>query len=266
MPDIFKLIANWWKHMLALVIVSTLVVGVITFLKPRQYLSVATAVPASSYISDKSKIFNQNIQGLYSALGTTDDLDIILGTAKLDTVYLYVTDEFNLFDHYKVKEKGDAARVKAAALLKKNTRVVKSEYGELKIKVWDTDKNLAPQLANAIFSKLESMHRELQSAGNQSTLVALDSAIKKAITKNDSLSFGDNQNEQINQYKKLMSEYQLLVDNKPPVLLMVEKAKPAEWPAKPKRLQVVISTFVLSLVFSLLVALLLEKRKQFSNG
>ena len=47
-------------------------------------------------------------------------------------------------------EKGDAASNKAASLLKKNTKVMKSEYGELKVKVWDTDKNLAPQLANAV--------------------------------------------------------------------------------------------------------------------
>ena len=45
--------------MLAVVMLSLLVVGVITFLKPRKYLSVATALPASSLASDKSKIFNE---------------------------------------------------------------------------------------------------------------------------------------------------------------------------------------------------------------
>ena len=119
MPDLFDLIAKWWKRMLAVMILSLLAVGIITFLKPRQYLSVTTAVPASSYASDKGKIFNENIQELYSTLGTTDDLDMILGTANLDTVYLFVADQFNLFDHYKMKEQGDAARTKAALCLKK---------------------------------------------------------------------------------------------------------------------------------------------------
>ena len=70
MPDITDLIKRWWKQMFAVCMLSLLAVGVITFLKPRQYLSVATAVPASSFASDKSKIFNENIQTLYSALGT----------------------------------------------------------------------------------------------------------------------------------------------------------------------------------------------------
>ena len=43
---------------------------------------------------------------------------------------------------------------------------MRSEYGELKIKVWDTDKNLAPQLANAILDKLNSIHQSLQAANN----------------------------------------------------------------------------------------------------
>ena len=51
--------------MLAVVILSVAVIGTITFLKPRQYLSVSTAVPASSFAADKSKIFNENIVGIY---------------------------------------------------------------------------------------------------------------------------------------------------------------------------------------------------------
>ena len=159
--------------MFAVVILSLLAIGIITFLKPRQYLSVATAVPASSFAADKSKIFNENIQALYSTLGTPDDLDMIVGTANLDTVYLAVTDEYNLFDHYKISEKGTAARTKAALLLRHNAKVMKSEYGELKVKVWDTDKDLAPQLANAIMDRLQTIHQNLQSAGNEATLKGL---------------------------------------------------------------------------------------------
>jgi hypothetical protein len=102
---------------LAITGLSLLIVGIIVFLKPSQYLSIATAVPASSYSTDKSKIFNENIEALYSELGNPDDLDMIIGTAKLDTVYLAVTDQFNLFDHYKIPAKDETARHKAAKLL-----------------------------------------------------------------------------------------------------------------------------------------------------
>jgi hypothetical protein len=135
MPDIFDLLARWWKQMFAVMFLSLLAVGIITYLKPRKYLSVATAVPASSFASDKAKIFNENIEALYSTLGTPDDLDMIVGTANLDTVYIAVAEQLNLAQHYKMKEEGGAAIEKAASLLKADTKVMKSEYGELKVKV-----------------------------------------------------------------------------------------------------------------------------------
>ena len=265
MPDIFDLLKNWWKQMLAVIIASLLVVGVISYLKPPKFLSVATAVPASSFASDKSKIFNENIQALYSALGTPDDLDMIVGTARLDTVYLAVTDQFNLYDHYKIKEKGEAARSKAALLLKKNTKVMKSEYGELKVKCWDTDKNLAPQLANAIMEKLKAIHQDLQNAGNLATLQGLISRKEKLQQVADStMNSAENstqRKDQISQYEKLIGEYQLMVDTKPPVLITVEKAKAAEWPDQPKTIQLLAATAVLAFIFSLLAALVLERKK-----
>ncbi len=269
MPDIFDLIGHWWKRMLAVMVLSLLVVGIITFLKPRQYLSVTTAVPASSFASDKGKIFNENIQALYSTLGTPDDLDMILGTANLDTVYLFVADQFNLFDHYKMREKGPAARTKAASLLKKNTKVMKSEYGDLKVKVWDTDKNLAPQLANAIMDRLQAIHADLQSAGNEATLNGLQNGKKKIQLQLDSIS-GISEplierkkllQVQAQQYEKLISEYQLMVDSKPPVLIVVELAKPSARPDRPRRMQIMIATAILSFLFALLSALVMEREK-----
>jgi uncharacterized protein involved in exopolysaccharide biosynthesis len=277
MPDIFYLVQKWWKQVLGVVLLSVLVVGIITFLKPRKYLSVTTAVPASSFAADKSKIFNSNIEALYSSLGTADDLDMIIGTAQLDTVFLAVTDQFNLFDHYKVAEEGSAARIKAAFLLKGDTKIMKSEYGELKVKVWDTDKNLAPQLADAIMQKLQNIHSDLMSIGNQSTLNGLQAGKIKIRRQIDSLSEAknsltkagaeeisaknENLSNQLQQYEKLIGEYQLIIDSRPPALIIVEKAKASAWPDKPKRMQIMVATAVLGFLFALLTALVLERRK-----
>ena len=102
MPDFFYLLSKWWKQILAVVLLSVIVVGIIVFIKPSKYLSVATAVPASGIASDKSRIFSENIEALYSNLGSPDELDVMVGTGQLDTVYLAVTDQFNLYDPYKI--------------------------------------------------------------------------------------------------------------------------------------------------------------------
>jgi uncharacterized protein involved in exopolysaccharide biosynthesis len=252
--------SHWWKQIAGVVVLSLLATGIVTWMKPKQFLSTATALPASSLGSDRSRLFNENIQQLYSELGSPDDLDMVVGTAQLDTIYLTVTDQFNLFDHYQYK--GPEARTKAARTLRCYSKVIKSDYGELKVKVWDTDKNLAPQLANAIVDILQSVHSKARNAGNESTLQSLKQALKNTRSSADSLS-ADNRkalDERATQYEKLISEYQLMVDSKPPALVIVEKARPAIITDRPKFLQIMIATAILSFLFSLLAALVLERK------
>jgi hypothetical protein len=279
MPDIFYLFSKWWKQIFSVVALTLVTTGIILYLKPSRYLSIATALPASSYAADKASVFEHNIQTLYSPLGTTDDLDVIVGTAQLDTPYISMAEKFDLASHYKVKEQGEAATLKAAYLLKKNTRVIKSEYSELKVKVWDEDRAFAPQLANAVLEKLQDIHRDLQNSNNIASLKNLQSGKEKVQAQVDSIN-GLLKNAdispaaaemyatrrtalsvQLQQYEKLISEYQLMVESKPPVLIVVEKARVSNWPDQPKRIPVLVASFVLSLVFSLMVILVMEKRK-----
>lgn len=262
MPDIFYLLAKWWKQILVVVLLSLIIATLALLLSPRKYLSVTTALPASSYNTDKARIFNENIQELYSVLGTTDELDMIAGTGKLDTLYLAVSDQFNLPEHYKINEKGEAGRLKAATVLKKNSTVMKSEYGELKVRVWDKNKDLAPQLANALMDKIQTIHQDLQSESNKATLASLQHSLSElvrmdSIEHNFDIAFAD----QFKKYKTLISEYNLIVNSKPPVLLIVEKARAAQRPDKPRPITVILVTFFLSLLFGLLLALVLEKKK-----
>lgn len=265
MPDLFTLIRNWWKPILLLLLLSLTAVGVIVFTKRPEYRSVATAVPASTYSSDKARLFNNNIEQLYTALGTPDDLDLVVGTGKLDTVYLAVTRKFNLQDHYKMEEKGDAAIYKAAILLKKNSSVAKSEYGELKVSVWDTDKNLAPQLANAVMKQLQTMHQHLQQAGNEASLQSLLAMKEKLIIERELTKMDEAKatiSARLAEYEKLIGQYQLIQSNPSLALIVVENARASDWPDRPKRVQWMLGTAVLALLFSLLLAAFLESRKK----
>jgi hypothetical protein len=280
MPDLFYLVPKWWKQILFIVVLSLIVAYALLYLRPVKYLATTTALPASSYASDKAKIFNENIQLLYPAIGTAEDLDLIVGTGQLDTVYIAVAEQFGLAGHHKTQEKGDAAKRKAALLLKSNTRIIKSDYGELKVKVWDSDKTIAPQLANAILQKLGTMHENMRNESNKAILKALENSRANIQLKIDSITiflatpeimapvqqpYLQRRNAlagQLDQYGKLISEYQLMVDNKPPVLVIVEKAREPDWPDKPKKLPVLVATFVLSFLFALLVILVIEKRKE----
>lgn len=278
MPDLFYLISKWWKQLLSIILFSIVVAVVVLYLKPAKYLSTSTALPASPYDADRARIFNENIQLLYPSLGLPDDLDMIVGTGQLDTVYISVAEQFDLGSHYKVKEQGDAAIRKAAYLLKEDSRVIKSDFNELKVKVWDKDKEVAPKLANAVMQKIQSMHEDMRNESNKVVLRGLQNSSAAIQSQIDSITHflsvaliappGEQAflkrrtalSDQLVKYETLISEYKMLVDNKPPALIIAERARVTDWPDKPQRLPVLAATFVLSLLFGLLVIVLIERK------
>ncbi|HMT73080.1 MAG TPA: hypothetical protein PKA77_03365 [Chitinophagaceae bacterium] len=268
MPDIFDLIKTWWKQILSLTILSVIVTVSILLIKPALYLSTATALPASSFASDKSRLFNENIEALYSALGTPDDLDIILGTASLDTVFAAVAKKTDLVSHYKMQDKGENADAKTVKLLKKRSSVTKNEYGNLKVKVWDTNKEKAAVLANEIMNLLSEMHQNLMSEGNKAALHGLIDGRQKILTQADSARDAAKRTALIlrtQEYEKLIGEYQLMIDSKPPALIIVEKAKPSGRPDKPNIILATVASGALGFLFSLLAVLILQRRKNITG-
>lgn len=261
MPDLVDLFVRWWKKILFIVIASLLLAAIVVLKKSKKYLSVATAVPASTFASDKGKIFNENIQELYSTLGTPDDLDVVSGLGTLDTLYLTICDKLSLPQYYHTN--GTASRQDAADRLKKNSKVYKSEYGNLKVKVWDKEKDMAAKMANELMSQLQKMFQQIQSAGNIAILDGLLTKKKEMLNKVDSLNLApdEGRTSQMLQYDKLINEYQLMVENKPPALIIVENARPAQYYDQPKILLTLVATAVLSFLFALLTAIVIDIKK-----
>lgn len=280
MPDLFTLIYIRRKQVLLIVLISLAIATGIVLMMPSQYLASTTALPANPVATDKASVFNNNIRDLYSSLGESGDLDKIVGTGQLDTIYLSASDQFELATHYKIQGNNAAvSRRKAAAALKKNSRVTKSEYNELLVQVWDTDKNLAPLLADALMEKLAAIHQDLLNQSNQTIIKSLGEGQQKLQASMDSIrTFLQHTNitpsqaqqyndkltvlqQQLSQYEKLKTEYQLMIDTKPAALLVVDKARASDQPDKPKKLLILLATAVLSFLFAAWLALILEKRK-----
>jgi hypothetical protein len=276
MPDLISVFARWWKFILGLSLLAVIIALLASLLSPQKYLSVATALPANSLMADKARVFNSNIEALYSDFGTPDELDKLEGTAALDTLFIAAAKEFDLVQHYKIRP-SDEALYKAVLKLKKNSRIARSGYSELKIKVWDEDRNLAAALANSLLQKIQELHQHLQNENNRLTLKKLkedyfskQKEYKDIVDTLDQASgreadiLGTQRNALLNQlqdYKKILGEYELAVSSNPPVLLTVEPARPSIWPDKPKTVQIVLFTLAVALACTFLLAVFLESRK-----
>lgn len=274
MPDVFSVFTRWWKYIIGLTLLALVVALGVSLFLPKEFLSTATALPANTVLSDKARIFNKNIQSLYSVFGSEGDLDKLQGTADLDTIYIAVAAKHDLAAHYQLQDEKNPL-IAASKKLRKNSRVAKSDYGELKIMVWDTDPAIAAQLSNGLLEEVQQILQALQAANSTSILnqlkVARDSLVGTSNVNRDSLilrnspeKYSNSNREamalQLATYDELISEYALSTNANPPVLLTVEKARPAVKADKPKLLQILVFSGFAALIFSFLLSFYLESR------
>jgi tetratricopeptide (TPR) repeat protein len=275
MPDLLTVFSKWWKFILGLAMAAVVIAFLITLLLPKEYLSTATALPANSLVADKARILNANIEALYPEIGLPDELDKLEGTAALDTLFIAVANEFKLDDHYHIAA-SDESMDKAVLRLRKNSHISRTGYGELRIKVWDEDRNMAAAMANSFMKRMQELHQHLQNENNLVVLQRLKEAYaakQQLFTQyaDSTVSTGAAQElkaaqkttllEQLKQYQLAMDQYELAIKTDPPVLLIVEKARPALWSDKPRTLQIIILTAIAALLFGFLLAVSFEGRK-----
>lgn len=268
MPDLITIIGRWIKPILLITLIITGIAAIVLFLQKNKYLSTVTALAANSVAADRAKIFNESIQHLYSPFGSPDELDRIEGTALLSSLYYAVAREHSLVNNYKAKDSTEAANI-----LKKNTKIYRSEHGTLKIKVWDENRDMAAKLANALFEEIQRKHQELQVQTDIIILRQLNANYDKLLNDYraiDSTSNSGIENdlkkralqEQLFELQKQKSQFGVMVAAKTPPLLLMEAATPSAKPDKPKRLQLLFMVIAGSFIFSLLLALLLESRNR----
>jgi uncharacterized protein involved in exopolysaccharide biosynthesis len=264
MPDVIAVLRRRWRSVLAITAIATALAAIITWLLPSKYLSVATALPASSFNADRASIFNKNIQALYSSLGTTDDLDKFVGTAQLDTLYLAAVTDLHLTQHYGFESSRNGVE-RALQKLKRNSSIAKSEWGELKVKVWDEDRNRAAQIANALMQRLGSLHQELQNKSNQLVLQTLKESrrmVQKDTTANGArFTEGIARSGTMQEYENLVAEYSLMVAANPPALLVVEPARPPLYADTKEKMAYVLLTFFAAFLFSLLLSFYMDGKE-----
>ncbi len=251
MPHIAPVLRHAWRFIFVFTFVVSGVSAVIAALLPPMYMATATALPASSMAADKGSVFNSNLQLLYSSLGTADDLDRVVGTAHLDTIYIAAAHALNLPTHYGLKNT-ESGFLKAAHILKHKTDAAKSEWGELKITVRDGDASIAAAAANNLLQNLQALHQNLQNESNQRILQRLeidertaggaDTMKNMAGAKAGGLA------------PALVAQYKLMLAANPPVLLVVEPARPPLEPTRTTKIAAVLLSFFAAAVVAFLLA------------
>jgi len=261
-----------WKRIAAFVLVCMVLATAIIFIMPSQYRSSAVVLPANPLLADKARLFNPQIQGLYSFFGNGDDVETLYSIAQLDTVYYQLTDSFHLETYYHTNPDKPAAvqRRNAMHCLRDDLTVQKTDNGQLKITAWTKDAGLSASLANQLVSIVQAHEQSMWKMVYTQTIAQLNaslSALQQGIKHYDTSKPADLQGAarlsdiaQAIQYQRSVNELKLAIASTPPSLYVIESAAPAPLPGRPDKLLVLVSTFFGSLFFAMILSLVYERR------
>ena len=249
MKNVVTTIYKWRRQIIAFVLIATAVAALAAWICPKKYVSNAVLFPSNSFLTDKSHLFNNNIQQLYSSLGNSDDLDHLFAIASSSTVLGFIIDSLHLVDHYNLNQIADN-NTRAIKMLKRNLTIMKSENGELRIEAWDRDNNMAASI-------LETMLLKIQSVSNEILMQANGSAIKAL--KDNKVGVEDSSN--ANSLGRLAQQIEISLKATPPAFVILEKPILSLQPGKPDMLLIILGSFFLSILFALIAVQVIERFK-----
>ncbi len=265
------------RFILLFTLLAMLVAFATVMLVPQYFRSSARIIAANPQLADKSRLFNDNIQGLYSYFGSGDDLDRIIGVADMDTTYQQLVDQFDLIDYYQLNNDSlPLLRRKAVLLLKKDISFQRTEQGQMRVVCWTKDPRLSANIINAMISiaqqKLESIwlnnYQEAVSKLNTSIIqneqhyASLNDSISKARPAQQTLlqKHMETLLEELSQYRKTAASFKLMGETAPPALYVLEPAVPSAKAERPDKLNAVLISGLAGFLFSLLFLLLKDRR------
>ncbi len=272
--DVSAVIKQQFKQIALFVCICVLVTTTLVFILPKYYKSTAIVVAANPALADKARLFNNNIQGLYSNFGSGDDLDRIDGLANLDTTFKLLVKEFNLTEYYQLTDDSIALKSSKAVLnLRDDIILQKTELGQYKIIVSTKNKQLSANVANKMVAIVQDMIEKIWQSNYTTSLSKINNSIKDLETEVDSLNKEiatvsaftiinkrDALLQQLKQYYTTANEFKLAISNNTPALYISEIASPAAKHDKPKKLTTIIASAFASLLFGCFIALLFARK------
>ena len=163
--DLLQQVVKWRKQFMWITIVSAIVVGVIAFLIPKQYKSVAILFPARQFSVSKLVIeANAGNQEDYMMFGDADDTEKLMQLLTCDELKIKVADAFDLWHRWNVKD-----TVFSLHYLKLKwedmVTIKRTEFNSVRIEVHDYTAMGASIIANGISDYVDSvrysMNREV---------------------------------------------------------------------------------------------------------
>lgn len=157
--DVLAVLYKWkWKIFLTSFI-AAVIAAAASLMLPNYFEAHTLFYAASPDLAQPSSVGqSQEKQKVY---GNENDLDRLLSIANSSKILDHLTKEFNLYDHYEIKQDDDKARHKLNLKFNKLYNTKKTKFDAIDLSVEDKDPVFAAKMANAARIKVEELAQEL---------------------------------------------------------------------------------------------------------
>ena len=155
----FKFIKRNFKVLAVTFVVSAVVTAGITLLLPNYYKAQVVLLPSDTNSISKGVLSNMdNVDPMN--FGSSSDCEYVLDIINSGRIVGAACTKFNLAEHYGIKASGRELDEKMGRKLYNNIKVKRTDNLGVKITVWDTDPEMASNLANFIASEVTVVRSE----------------------------------------------------------------------------------------------------------
>lgn len=292
-----RVLIRWKKQIMIATLAATVIAAVYSwFFMKDYYRSYATVYPINLAYNDRSAVFSLEHVEYF---GTKEDVNRVLTIAQSKPIENYIIYGYDLAGHYEINKDAKYYKTKTQKEFESNYKVIKTDQGAVEISLYDTDPVLARDIVNDVLVKSDSIYRsslhasqlqQLQTFTKQlaeserlinaygDTLAVLGKqygiTVKAGFDKTDIIEGSDPKGVQIykaiyarqknalieyNENSNIKEQIENALQNAAKSLAVIDAPTIAEKKEKPVRSLIVLTTFLLTFVFSIFAALLVDQ-------
>jgi uncharacterized protein involved in exopolysaccharide biosynthesis len=150
-----------WKNQILIATLGAgiLAAGYSWFFMDDYYKSYATIYPINMAFNDRAAIFNMEKVDYY---GGKDDINRVLTIAQSAPIADYIIAKYHLTDHYKISKDKKYWQTKVHKEFDGNYKAIKTDQNAIELSIYDTDPKLAAEIISDIINMIDSTYRNLE--------------------------------------------------------------------------------------------------------
>ena len=292
-----RVLLRWKNQILIATFAATILAGAYSwFFMDDYYKSYATLYPINLAYNDRSAIFNLEHIDYY---GSKEDVNRVLTISQSGPIEGYIIDKYHLVEHYKISNEKKYWKTKVQKEFESNYKSIKTDQGAVELSIYDTDPKMAVDIINDIINMSDSIFRSsvmvskkqqletftkqiaerermIQQYGDTLAILGKQSniVVKAGFDKTDIIEGNDlhavqvykaiyakqkNALIELNENSNIKEQIENSLQNDSKSLAVIDVPTIADRKEKPVRSLICLTVFLLTFVFSVFGALLVDQ-------